>query len=130
MDFQQPVSLRLARDIACHIIPSGLARFSSVAQKTLDSEYSTFLVVLFKRLNIIKIFSLSLSEVVGVSNKAVITFNFLVTLNFVYSYTLRSKSLTWNIYTFSSGCNVLTFYVLYVYIHANSEWLTIISNDS
>ncbi len=30
-------------------------------------------------------------------------------------YTLRSKSLTWNIYTFSSGCNVLTFYVLYVY---------------
>ena len=45
-------------------------------------------------------------------------------------YTLRSKSLTWNIYTFSSGCNVLTFYVLYVYIHANSEWLTIKSNDS
>ncbi len=44
--------------------------------------------------------------------------------------TLRSKSLTWNIYTFSSGCNVLTFHVLYVYIHANSEWLTIISNDS
>ncbi len=35
--------------------------------------------------------------------------------------TLRSKSLTWNIYTFSSGCNVLTFYVLYVYIHANSS---------
>ncbi len=37
-------------------------------------------------------------------------------------YTLRRKSLTWSIYTFSSGCNVLTFYVLYVYIHANSEW--------
>ncbi len=45
-------------------------------------------------------------------------------------YTLRSKSLTWNTYTFSSGCNVLAFYVLYMYIHANSEWLTIISIDS
>ena len=27
LDFQQPVSLRLARDIVCHIIPSGLAYF-------------------------------------------------------------------------------------------------------
>ena len=35
-------------------------------------------------------------------------------------YTLASKSLTWNINTWSSGCNVLAFYVLYVYIHANS----------
>ncbi len=42
-----------------------------------------------------------------------------------WPFTLGSKALTWNIYTFSSGCNVLTFYVLYMYIHANSEWLTI-----
>ncbi len=45
-------------------------------------------------------------------------------------FTPRSKSLTWNIYTFSSGCNVLAFYVLYVFIHANSEWLTITSINS
>ncbi len=33
--------------------------------------------------------------------------------------TLRSISLTWNIYTCSSACNALAFYVLYMYIHAN-----------
>ena len=32
-------------------------------------------------------------------------------VNFIY--TLGSKSLTWNIYTCSSGCNVLPFYALY-----------------
>ena len=58
LDFQLPVSIRLARDIGCHIIPSGLAlfrieagstciRFSGVASKcaTPDSGYPTFLVV-------------------------------------------------------------------------------------
>ena len=42
LDFQQPVSLRLARDISGHII-----RFSGVSLKcaTPDSGYSTFLVV-------------------------------------------------------------------------------------
>ncbi len=55
-----------------------------------------------------------------------------ILLLLAYPYTLRSKSLTWNIYTCtcSSGCNVQAFYALYMYIHANSDWLTIISLDS
>ena len=32
-------------------------------------------------------------------------------------YTLSSKSLTWNINAWSSGCNALAFYVLYMYLH-------------
>ena len=34
----------------------------------------------------------------------------------MFWHTLTSKSLTWNINTWSSGCNALAFYVLYVYI--------------
>ncbi len=36
----------------------------------------------------------------------------------IWQCTLTSKSLTWNVNTWSSGCNALAFYVLYVYIHS------------